>query len=50
MKKMLKWINYWLVPINATQDEANKRIFEIGMCIGMIIGTIGFMICLSLVT
>ena len=40
MNKILKWVNYWLVPINATQDEANKRIFEVGTCIGMIIGLV----------
>jgi hypothetical protein len=37
---MLKWINYWLVNPNATPKQRLNRIFEIGMSIGMIIGSI----------
>ena len=42
MKKLLQWINYWLVPINATEQERLNRIREVGFCIGIIIGFIGF--------
>ena len=49
MNKLIKWINFWLVPINATQNEATIRIFEVGLCIGMIIGAIGFVVYLILV-
>jgi len=40
MPKLLKWINYWLVPINATPKERLLRIGEVGFCIGMISVTI----------
>ncbi len=44
MKKLLQWINYWLVPINATEQERLNRIREVGFCIGIIIGFIGWVV------
>jgi hypothetical protein len=40
---ILKFINYWLVPHNYSKQERLKRVFEVGVCIGMLMSFIAFM-------
>ena len=46
--KLLRYINYWLVPVNATDKERLTRIFEVGMCIGMIMTFFGYVITITI--
>jgi len=38
--KLLNFINYWLVPPNATPEERLRKIEDVGLSIGLIIGFI----------
>jgi CBS-domain-containing membrane protein len=39
-RRFVNWIIYWLVPLNCTTTQINHRLFEVGACIGIIIGCI----------
>ena len=36
MKKLIGWINYWLVPTDATVKQRCDRMSEVGFIIGML--------------
>ena len=45
MDRFVNWINYWLVPVNATERERNHRLFEVGMSIGiLLVGSVAILI------
>jgi hypothetical protein len=36
--RFVKWLVYWIIPINATPEQVNNKLFEIGLGIGFMLG------------